>query len=141
AEAGAITTDSGAVLAALGPAGDLLERATRARENEPTPQRRLNREKRLRNVIAVEIPASEGTATLGVEAGPFSPFFGSEEVDRLRSYAHSLGLALDRMGLENEMVIRQAQHDAVLRAIDDMGEGLLVKQNGKIVYVNDAYYR
>ena len=141
AEAGAITTEAGEVLAALGPAGDLVARATAQAGRETALPPRLNRRLRLRNIIAVPVPAGAYPATLCVEAGPFSPFFGSEEVDRLRSYANSLGLALDRMNLEDEIVIREAQHGAVLRAIDDMGEGLLVKQDGRIVYVNDAYYR
>jgi diguanylate cyclase (GGDEF)-like protein/PAS domain S-box-containing protein len=124
AEAGVITTQEGDVLAAYNrrPAGSIdLERR--------------------RNVIAVDMPVGEETATLTVEAGPFSPFFGGEEFERLRSYAHSLALALDRLRLEDEALLRTAQHEAVLHAIDEMGEGLLVKQNGKVIYANDAYFR
>ena len=46
--------------------------------------------------VVVPLPLSTGTGVLAVLSGPFTPFFGTDEVDRLAGYATNVVAGLDR---------------------------------------------
>jgi signal transduction histidine kinase len=48
-------------------------------------------------VIVVPLPLTEGTGFLGVTAGPFTPLFGSDEVNQLQGYASAVTAGLERV--------------------------------------------
>ncbi|HKR99013.1 MAG TPA: PAS domain S-box protein, partial [Candidatus Dormibacteraeota bacterium] len=50
-------------------------------------------------VIALPLTSSVGTGVLAVTAGPLTPVFGEDEVDRLRQYVAAITTALDRVQL------------------------------------------
>ena len=62
----------------------------------------------LGHAAVVPIPSRSGDAYLAVLAGPFTPLFGDEELQRLGQYAVSVALALDRVHL-TEGVRRNAE--------------------------------
>ena len=141
ADAGAITTTSGRVLAALGPAGDLVEMA-RGRSVAPSTKAERKRQRAARrHVVMLDMQLRDDRASVCLASGPFSRLLDSDETARLRSYAHALTTSLDGFRVEEEAAVRAARHEAVLNAMDEMGEGLLVKQHGRVIYVNDAYYQ
>jgi signal transduction histidine kinase len=47
--------------------------------------------------IVTPLHLAEGTGFLGVTAGPFTPLFGSDEVNQLRGYASSVTAGLERV--------------------------------------------
>ncbi len=51
---------------------------------------------RRENAIVVPLPLDTGTGAMVVVSGPYTPFFGSDEVGRLRGYAADITAALDR---------------------------------------------
>ena len=48
------------------------------------------------NAIVLPLPLDIGAGAMVVVSGPYTPFFGSDEVGRLRSYAANITAALDR---------------------------------------------
>lgn len=46
--------------------------------------------------VMIPLPLSSGTGVLAVVAGPFTPFFGTEEIGRLTGYATNITAGLDR---------------------------------------------
>ena len=48
------------------------------------------------DAIVVPLPLDLGTGALVVVSGPYTPFFGTDEVSRLRGYAANITAALDR---------------------------------------------
>ena len=81
ANAGFIVDADGKVLAATGiDPGRAAELA--ARESD--------------EVITVPLHLAEGGGRLAIVAGPFSPVFGTEEVDQLRGYANAVSAGIDR---------------------------------------------
>ena len=48
------------------------------------------------DAIVVPLPLDTGTGAMVVVAGPFTPFFGTDEVGRLHGYAANITAALDR---------------------------------------------
>jgi signal transduction histidine kinase len=48
------------------------------------------------DAIVLPLPLDSGTGTMVVVSGPYTPFFGSDEVARLRGYAANITAALDR---------------------------------------------
>lgn len=55
-----------------------------------------------RYAVVVPVRSDEGTATLAVLSGPFTPLFGSDESDRLSRHAAAIGLALDRVHIDEQ---------------------------------------
>jgi len=72
-----------------------LQLATRA---GPGTQPRLlaTHGSRRENAIVVPLPLDTGIGAMVVVSGPYTPFFGSDEVGRLRGYAVNITAALDR---------------------------------------------
>jgi diguanylate cyclase (GGDEF)-like protein/PAS domain S-box-containing protein len=130
ADAGAVVTADGDVLAAVGmddqTAVELVQKVQRV------DRARIVRMPESGHVVAVPLPSSDAVATLLVRSGPFTPVFGSDEVTRLRDYGASLALAFDR--------VRQSmRYQSFLQAVSDIGEGLVITEAGRPVFVNDAY--
>jgi len=48
------------------------------------------------NAIVLPLPLDTGTGAMVVVSGPYTPFFGTDEVGRLRGYAANITAALDR---------------------------------------------
>ena len=48
------------------------------------------------NAIVIPLPVDAGTGAMVVVSGPFTPFFGTDEVGQLRAYAVNITAALDR---------------------------------------------
>jgi signal transduction histidine kinase len=53
--------------------------------------------------VMIPLPLSAGTGVLAVVAGPFTPFFGSDEVGRLSGYATNVTAGLDRAALTEQI--------------------------------------
>jgi signal transduction histidine kinase len=51
---------------------------------------------RRENAIVVPLPLDTGPGAMVVVSGPYTPFFGTDEVGRLRGYAANITAALDR---------------------------------------------
>ncbi|MEA2636752.1 MAG: hypothetical protein QOH92_3519 [Chloroflexota bacterium] len=51
---------------------------------------------RRENAIVVPLPLDTGIGAMVVVSGPYTPFFGTDEVGRLRGYAANITAALDR---------------------------------------------
>jgi signal transduction histidine kinase len=64
------------------------------------------------NVLRLEIPGG----CLVVWAGPYAPFFGSDEIDLLRSLGALTGLALDR----TRLFVREREQRLALERADEM---------------------
>src|SRR6202022_4349729 len=48
------------------------------------------------DAIVLPLPLDTGTGAMVVVSGPYTPFFGTDEVGRLRGYAANITAALDR---------------------------------------------
>ncbi|HYY46583.1 MAG TPA: HAMP domain-containing sensor histidine kinase [Candidatus Angelobacter sp.] len=49
-----------------------------------------------KDAIVLPLPLDAGTGAMVVASGPFTPFFGTDEVSRLRAYSANITAALDR---------------------------------------------
>lgn len=130
ADGGAVVTSSGLAIAVSGM--DHAEAAQLMAEVGAVDTARVARLADGHTVVLAPLSSSEAAATLLVRAGPFTPLFGSDELTRMRDYAGSLGLAFDR-------VRQSARYRSFLQAVSDIGEGLVITEAGRPVYVNDAY--
>ncbi|MDQ6713319.1 MAG: HAMP domain-containing histidine kinase [Candidatus Dormibacteraeota bacterium] len=96
AEGIAIVDANGDVLALRGMASDAALRL--AAQVDPKGQPRLlatpgsSRE----DAIVVPLPLDLGMGAMVIVSGPYTPFFGTDEVSRLRGYAANITAALDR---------------------------------------------
>ena len=90
-------------------------------------------------VISMPIPVSAGSMTLLITVPPYAQLFGDSEAERLERYAAALALAFDNVRRLDEITVRESQYEAVLHAIDARGDGLLIADEGRPVYANDAY--
>jgi signal transduction histidine kinase len=92
----AILDANGEILAIRGmdpePAHELAARAGTGTQ----PQLLATPGARRENAIVVPLPLDTGTGAMVVVSGPYTPFFGTDEVGRLRSYAANITAALDR---------------------------------------------
>jgi signal transduction histidine kinase len=96
AEGIAVVDAGGEILALRGLAADAAHRL--AAQVDPKGQPRLlatpgsSRE----DAIVVPLPLDLGMGAMVVVSGPYTPFFGTDEVSRLRGYAANITAALDR---------------------------------------------
>ncbi len=56
-----------------------------------------------RSAVVVPLTLSSGTGALIVTSGPFTPYFGSDELTRLRTFATSVSAGLDRTVLTERL--------------------------------------
>ena len=82
--------------------------------------------------IVVPLRGEGGEGRLVLRAGPLTPFFGSEEISRLRTYADDIVVALER-SRDSERL------HTLLRTVGHLGEGLVITEAGSLVYANQAY--
>lgn len=97
------------------------------------------------------VPSMEGTyavvAALGagprrgvvvVMGGPFSPVFGRDELDTLTDLAVSTARAIERLDLAQKIRQESLRYETLLHAISDLGVGVSISKEGRIVHANDA---
>jgi diguanylate cyclase (GGDEF)-like protein/PAS domain S-box-containing protein len=139
ADAGAVVAPDNEVLALEGLAPQELAALLRGADDQAVGEAGAVGSGDQRHIVSLALPVGDGPVRLLVVSGPFSPLFGSEERGRLEQYASSIALALDRVRLSEEVTSRSAELEAIIDAIDDLGEGLLVRRNGRVIFANDAY--
>jgi signal transduction histidine kinase len=92
---GAFVVDpEGTLMAASGVDGEAVHEIMSARQGQSDggiEQAQLGRD-----AIVAPLRLTEGTGFLGVTAGPFTPLFGSDEVNRLHGYASAVTAGLER---------------------------------------------
>src|SRR5439155_25877891 len=89
--------------------------------------------------VVVPLRVAEGDAKLVVVGGAFAPVFGSDELARLGQWAGEAGVALDRAGVIEELRTQTQTREWMLRAMSDLGEGVIVGNSERLAYVNEAY--
>ncbi len=96
ADAGFIADSDGSVLAARGMDGTQAERL-KAQLGAPDQEgMRAIPGGEPQTAVVVPLPLDSGTGVLAVVSGPFTPFFGTDEVGRLTGYANNVTAGLDR---------------------------------------------
>lgn len=96
AEAGFIADSDGAVLAAKGMDEGQAERLNAQLGAPATEAMRAIPGSEPQTAVVVALPLHSGTGVLAVVSGPFTPFFGTDEVGRLTGYATNVTAGLDR---------------------------------------------
>ncbi|MFN2594988.1 MAG: PAS domain S-box protein, partial [Actinomycetota bacterium] len=74
-----------------------------------------------------------------VLAGPITPFFGADEVERLGKYARAIAIAVDRVSLTMQLARQNALHETLIRALSDLEEGVVILADRRVTYTNEAY--
>lgn len=93
------------------------------------------------HAVAVPIHARAGRGLLVILADPFTPFFGTDEVGRLEHYAVLLTSAFDRVRLDAELRRERDHSTMLLDALGDLGEGVVLTEDDRFSYVNEAFCR
>jgi signal transduction histidine kinase len=96
AEAGFIADADGSVLAARGMDEAQAERLKAQLGAPEVEGMRAIPGTEPQTAVVVPLPLDSGTGVLAVVSGPFTPFFGTEEVGRLTGYATNVTAGLDR---------------------------------------------
>ncbi|HXA43752.1 MAG TPA: ATP-binding protein [Candidatus Solibacter sp.] len=71
-----------------------------------------------RVAIAIPMPTARGTARVGVVSGPYTPLFGSDEVQRLEQYSASFLAALERVRLVESLRTSERQVSELNRDLE-----------------------
>ncbi|MHB8508276.1 MAG: hypothetical protein ACYDGR_06460, partial [Candidatus Dormibacteria bacterium] len=87
-----------------------------------------------RDQLVVRLRGKSGEGKLVLVAGPITPLFGSDEVNRLSAYAIAVTAALER-ARDSERL------STLLVAVGELGEGIVITEAGRLVYANEAYAR
>jgi len=130
ADGGVIADSSGEVLAASGVAAARAEELV-AEVGNGTPGA----------THRMPLSLNDGEGSMILEVGPFTPLLGREEVAALADYSVSLAMAIDRVGVVESLATQTRQTQALLAAISDMGEGVIVAEGTSFVFANDAYLK
>src|SRR5438128_4014238 len=96
AEGIAIVDANGEVLALRGLAEDTAHRLAAQVDPKGQPRLLATPGSSRPDAIVVPLPLDLGIGAMVVVSGPYTPFFGTDEVSRLRGYAANLTAALDR---------------------------------------------
>jgi signal transduction histidine kinase len=96
ADAGFIADADGTVLAATGMDEGQAERLRGQLGAPGEYETRKVADGDPQTAVMIPLPLSSGTGVLAVVAGPFTPFFGTDEVGRLSGYATNITAGLDR---------------------------------------------
>jgi len=100
ADSAFIADSDGSVLAARG-IDEVQAERLRAQLGAPARETmlRLPGGEDAQSALVVPLPLNSGTGVLVVLSGPFTPFFGTDEIGRLTAYATNLTIGLDRTTL------------------------------------------
>ena len=96
AESGAIVDADGQVLAVEGMSADTARELAAKVDREGQAQLLTTPGSPRGNAILIPLRLDAGVAAMVVISGPFTPFFGTEEVGQLRAYSVNITAALDR---------------------------------------------
>ncbi len=96
AEGIAIVDANGDVLALRGLTADAAHRLAAQVDQKAQPRLLATPGSRRDDAIVVPLPLDLGAGAMVVVSGPYTPFFGTDELSRLRGYAANLTAALDR---------------------------------------------
>ncbi|MEA2487177.1 MAG: hypothetical protein QOF16_831 [Actinomycetota bacterium] len=91
--------------------------------------------------IAAPLRSDATVGLLVVLAGPLTPFFGDDEVERLGKYARAIAIAVDRVSLTEQLARQNALQETLVRALSDLDEGVVIWTDRRITYTNEAYCR
>lgn len=130
ADAGVIVDPGGPILAWTGV--DEEEAAVMARafsSGETSIRGRL---------IGCRFASGQGDAVIAVRSGPFTPVFGTDELDMLCDLARSIGSAMERLQLLAAVRQESSRYEMLLQAISDLGVGVAISQGDRVTYANDA---
>jgi signal transduction histidine kinase/DNA-binding response OmpR family regulator len=99
ADAGAITSETGEVLAAVNIDADTVrDLAGRLGAGERRELIRMDGHP-ANHAMILELPSESGSGALIVVSGPFTPLFGSDELSMVAMYTSSVAAALERVAL------------------------------------------
>ncbi|MFN2462498.1 MAG: EAL domain-containing protein [Candidatus Dormibacteria bacterium] len=87
----------------------------------------------------VGLSLSGGNGLLVLVAGPLTPLLGGDELESLVDFAAALALAIDRVKIVEALSRQTRENQALLSAISDMGEGVVVVEGSRFVSANAAY--
>jgi diguanylate cyclase (GGDEF)-like protein/PAS domain S-box-containing protein len=137
AQAGVLAGADGTVVAAVGIDTEVATRLVSATNvaGDSTPRVTLIGDPVERVVCGI----GNGQGSMILIIGPFTPVFGSAETDALEGYVQTLATAMERVRLMEDLAEQVENNESLLRAISDMGEGLLLTDDGRAVYANSAY--
>jgi signal transduction histidine kinase len=96
AEGIAIVDANGEMLALRGLAADAAHRLAAQADPKGQPSLLATAGSSREDAIVVPLPLDLGMGAMVVVSGPYTPFFGTDEVARLKGYAANLTAALDR---------------------------------------------
>jgi len=96
AEGIAIVDANGEILALRGLTRETAHRLAAQVDPKGQPSLLATQGSRRDDAIVVPLPLDLGLGAMVVVSGPYTPFFGTDEVSRLRGYAANLTAALDR---------------------------------------------
>lgn len=133
-EEGFISDPAGYILAREGMDGDVIASLTGARPIEGDPAAIPLTEGDRRHAFLAPMPLDGGSGCFAVVSGPYTPFFGADDISRLGDYAALTADALERVRVTERLA-------SVLDSISDLGTGFVVTENGRLVSANDAYVR
>src|SRR2546429_2166023 len=92
----AIVDANGEILALRGLPREVAHRLAGQGDPKGRPRLLATQGSSREDAIVVPLPLDLGTGAMVVVSGPYTPFFGTDEVSRLRGYAANLTAALDR---------------------------------------------
>jgi signal transduction histidine kinase/DNA-binding response OmpR family regulator len=108
ADAGAIISEGGDVLAAVGLGSDeALSLHARVGQDPRSEVIRVE-SSGTRHAIILPLPTDAGLGTLAVVSGPFTPLFGSDEVNSLELFSSSVAASIQRVSLIEALTAAQA---------------------------------
>ena len=137
-DTGVVSDADGTVLAATELEPEEAEAMVTRLRALPYPERSTIDE--ATSTIVVPLHVRTGNALMAVTAGPFTPFFGTDELTRLGQYATSVAIALDRVQLTEEMRENERRLRESAALLDILGEAVMVftLESHEIVYWNRA---
>lgn len=103
---GALIVDGeGHALAARGISTERVESLLRdlSSDDPPSIVPIRQRDREAASAVIVPLTLSNGTGALIVTSGPFTPYFGADELERLRGFATSISAGLDRTVLTERL--------------------------------------
>jgi len=92
----AIVDAGGEILALQGMAAEAAHRLAGQVDPKAQPRLLATPGSRRKDAIVLPLPLDNGTGAMVVVSGPYTPFFGTDELGRLRGYAANITAALDR---------------------------------------------